>query len=58
MVTVPGLLIVPEMGIVLGRESFLEIVAVLEMMTILAMVTILGRVSILWMVTVPVSVSF
>ena len=52
MVTVPGLLIVPEMGIDLGRESFLEIVTVLEMVTILAMMNILNMVSILWMLTV------
>ena len=36
MVTVPGLLIVPETVIVLRRESFLEIVTILEMVKILA----------------------
>ena len=52
MVTVPGWFIVPMIGIVLGRESVLEIMTVVEMMTILALVTILVMVSILWMVTV------
>ena len=51
MATVPQLLIVPEMGIVLGRDSVL-----LDMVTFLPMVTILGMVSILWMVTVPATV--
>ena len=52
MVTIPGLLILPKTGIVLRRESFLEIVTVLEMVTILAMMNILKMVSILWMLTV------
>ena len=58
MLTVPGLLIVPEMGIVLGRESFLKIVTLQEMVTILAMMTMtmLGVVIILLMVTGPVTI--
>ena len=51
MAIVPWLLIVPEMGIVLGRESVHQ-----GMVTFLAMVTILGMVSILWIVTVPATV--
>ena len=51
------LLIIPEMGIVLRRESVLDIVTVLEMVTILAIETLPGMVSILWMVTVPATVS-
>ena len=56
MVTVQGLLIVPETGIVLGRETFLEIVTLLEMVAILAMMTMLVRESILRMVTGPATV--